>query len=131
MGKNGVLVKNTLTKKTKRSEKMGNSLFLFAGVSSEDLIYALIVCLIGIAVVFFGLACIIGLVELMTFICNKILEKGDKKKESAPAVSTQSAPVATTAIENRAEILAAVCAAVAEEEGTDISAIRVISFKKV
>ena len=111
---------------------MGNSLFLFAGVSSEDLIYALIVCLIGISVVFFGLACIIGLVELMTFICNKILEKGDKKKESAPAVSTQSAPVvATTAIENRAEILAAVCAAVAEEEGTDISAIRVISFKKV
>ncbi len=112
---------------------MGNSLFLFAGVSSDDLIYALIVSVIGVVVVFFGLACIIGLVELMTLICNKILERGDKKKESAPAQAVQSAPasVGTGAIANRGEILAAVCAAVAEEEGTDISAIRVISFKKL
>ena len=110
---------------------MGNSLFLFAGLSSEDLIYALIVCVIGIVVVFFGLACIIGLVELMTFICNKILERGETKKASAPAQAVQSAPVSSGVIENRGEILAAVCAAVAEEEGTDISAIRVISFKKL
>jgi hypothetical protein len=43
-----------------------------------------------------------------------------------------SAPaVASAVIENRDELVAAVCAAVAEENGTDISAIRVVSFKKV
>lgn len=107
---------------------MGNSMFLYA---AEGEIHWAIVCLIGIVVVFVGLACIIGLVELMTFICNKLLERGAKapaKVESAPA----PAPVAVaTSVENRGEIVAAVCAAVAEEEGTDISAIRVISFKKI
>ena len=48
------------------------------------------------------------------------------KKEETPA-----APSAPAAIENRAEIIAAVCAAAAEEMGTDISALRVVSFKKV
>ena len=110
---------------------MGNSLFLFAGLNSEDIIYALIVSVIGVSVVFVGLACIIGLVELMTVICNKLLEKGGAKKANAPAPAVASAPVSSGAIENRGEILAAVCAAVAEEEGTDISAIRVISFKKL
>ena len=55
---------------------MGNSMFLFA---AEGEIHWAIVCLIGVSVVFIGLACIIGLVELMTLVCNKILEKGDQK----------------------------------------------------
>ena len=106
---------------------MGNSLFLFA---AENEIHWAIVCLIGVAVVFFGLACIIGLVELMTLICNKLLERGTKKP--AKSQPTQApAPVASAPVENRGEIVAAVCAAIAEEEGTDISAIRVVSFKKV
>lgn len=109
---------------------MGNSILLFA---AEGEIHWAIVCLIGVLVVFFGLACIIGLVELMTFICNKLLEGGAKKKEQNNASVSAPAPVASApvAIENRGEIVAAVCAAIAEEEGTDISAIRVISFKKV
>ena len=101
------------------------TMFLFGAIAWP------LVCLIGIVVVFIGLACIIGLVELLTLVCNKILGKGEK---SAPAKSESPvavAPQASTAIENRGEILAAVCAAVAEEEGTDISAIRVISFKKL
>lgn len=111
---------------------MDTSKFLFAAADGD--IHWAIVCLIGVVVVFVGLACIIGLVELMTLVCNKILEKGDKKsaqKQATPqAAPVSSAPV-SAAIENRGEILAAVCAAVAEEEGTDISAIRVISFKKL
>jgi hypothetical protein len=39
--------------------------------------------------------------------------------------------VTNAPIENREEIVAAVCAAVAEEEGVDISALRVVSFKKL
>ena len=104
---------------------MNTSMFLFAALS-EDMWP--IVCLMGIAVVFVGLICIIGLVELLSFVCNKLA-----KSEAKPAQANAPAPqaVSSAAIENRGEILAAVCAAVAEEEGTDISAIRVISFKKV
>ena len=106
---------------------MGNSMFLFA---AEGEIHWAIVCLIGVSVVFLGLACIIGLVELMTLICNKLLEGGAKKP--AKSQPTQApAPAISAPVENRGEIVAAVCAAIAEEEGTDISAIRVVSFKKI
>ncbi len=123
----GLNVKNPNPKEQRRSEKMGNSLFLYA---AEGEIHWAIVCLIGVAVVFFGLACIIGLVELMTLICNKLLEGGAKKP--AKSQPTQApAPAISAPVENRGEIVAAVCAAIAEEEGTDISAIRVVSFKKI
>lgn len=108
---------------------MGKSLFL----ESADPHWAL-VCLIGIAVVFVGLAVIIGLVELMNLLTNKL--EGKKKAQApkpAPVASAPmaAAPAASGVIENRDEIVAAVCAAVAEENGTDISAIRVVSFKKI
>ena len=85
--------------------------------------------LMGIGVVFAGLVCIIGLCYVMSLIVNKLFDRPKKKTAEASANVAQSAP--STAIANRQEILAAVCAAVAEEEGTDISAIRVISFKKI
>lgn len=88
-----------------------------------------LVCLLGIGVVFVGLAIIIGLVELMNLATNRIGNK-EKKNEGSKPVSAP-APVLSGVIENRDEIVAAVCAAVAEENGTDISAIRVVSFKKV
>ncbi len=84
-------------------------------------------CFFGVAVVFCGLVILIGLVYLMNFLCDKLLKnKPQKKTEITPA------PVASNAsIPNREELVAAICAAVAEEEGTDISAIRVLSIKKV
>jgi Na+-transporting methylmalonyl-CoA/oxaloacetate decarboxylase gamma subunit len=90
------------------------------------------VCFLGIAVVFLGLACIIGIVWLMNIITDRLQKaskkpvKADTPKRVAPVQSQQNAPIA-----NRGEIIAAVCAAVAEENGTDISAIRVVSFKKI
>ena len=105
---------------------MNTTMFMFAALPEN--MWPL-VCLLGVGVVFVGLVCIIGLVEGLTFVCNRILAKDEAKK---PAQASAPAPaVSSAAIENRGEILAAVCAAVAEEEGTDISAIRVISFKKV
>lgn len=106
---------------------MGN-LFLTADGTNVGL-EVLKVCAIGIGVVFAGLILIVGLVELMTLICNKLVAKTEPQ-EKAPQVA-QPQVAQSTAIENRGEIVAAVCAAVAEENGTDISAIRVISFKKV
>ena len=87
-----------------------------------------IVCLIGVAVVFAGLVLLIGIIEVMNRVCDKFAKKPDEVK-AAPVVN--AAPAVSTAIENRSEIVAAVCAAVAEENGTDISAIRVVSFKKL
>lgn len=83
------------------------------------------VCFFGAAIVFVGLIILIGCIYLMNFICDKL------SKEKAPVKVSTPAPVASKEIANRGEIVAAVCAAVAEEEGTDISAIRVISFKKL
>lgn len=88
-----------------------------------------LVCLIGIAVVFVGLAIIIGLVELMNLVTNKF--DGKKKAEPQNNTSVPVQSVSSGVIENRDEVVAAVCAAIAEENGTDISAIRVVSFKKV
>lgn len=87
-----------------------------------------LVVLMGVGVVFLGLICIIGICYLMGLIVNGLF---GKKKEAQSAPTPTPTVVSGGAIENRQQILAAVCAAVAEEEGTDISAIRVISFKKV
>ena len=100
-------------------------------LAAKDEPHWALVCLMGIAVVFVGLVCIIGLVELMNLVTTKVESKSKKKEEpqvSAPApAQTESSSV----IENRDEIVAAVCAAIAEANGTDISAIRVVSFKKI
>ena len=58
----------------------------------------------------------------------EVIDKADIKAAPAPVAA---APAANAPIENRSEIVAAVCAAVAEEEGVDISALRVVSFKKL
>ena len=86
-----------------------------------------LVVLLGVGIVFVGLACLIGICYLMGIVVNSLVK--DKPTQSAPV-----APVARATsgeIENRQQIIAGVVAAIAEEEGTDISAIRVISFKKV
>ncbi len=111
---------------------MGNILAL-TDVAEPDLAF---VCALGIGVVFIGLICIIGIVMLMNLLCGGFSRKkvvpADASASAAPATPVNAAPAAAPApIENRQEIIAAVCAAVAEENGTDISAIRVISFKKL
>ncbi len=85
-----------------------------------------VVCLIGVSVVFAGLVALIGVIEIMNRVVDKLASK--KATETPAAPVAQAAPAA---VENRSEIVAAVCAAVAEENGTDISAIRVVSFKKL
>ena len=80
---------------------------------------------LGIGTVFVGLIAIIILCKIVSFCC-----KGSGKKSSVektvpiPAVVPQQ-------IENRQEIIAAVTAAIAEELGTDIKALRILSFKKI
>lgn len=88
-----------------------------------------LIVVLGISVVFIGLICIVILCKIMSAVCSM----AESKKEDADII--QSAPAMTSAapqpIENKQEIIAAVSAAVAEELGTDISAIRILSFKKI
>jgi len=90
----------------------------------------LLVCALGIGVVFIGLIFLVFIVNLMNVFFDK---KGNKKNSLNDDVISAHSPQTNEAniIENKQEIIAAVCAAVAEENGTDISAIRVISFKKI
>ena len=62
------------------------------------------VCLMGMGTVFFGLICIVALCCLMSAVCRR---------------------------DDGGELVAAVSAALAEELGTDISGIRILSLKKL
>lgn len=79
----------------------------------------------GVGTVFIGLLCIVLLCLIMSAICRAFEKK--PKTAKAPVASAS----AEKPIENRQEIIAAVSAALAEEMGTDISAIRIHSFKKI
>lgn len=83
----------------------------------------LFVCLMGMGVTFIGLTCLILLTAVMGRIVNAL---GREVKPAPP-----SAPEAPEAIANRQEVIAAVAAALAEELGTDVSGIRILSFRKV
>ena len=83
---------------------------------------SLFVCLMGMGTVFFGLICLI----VLTTIMGKIV--GGRPAPAAPA-PVAAAPAAQEG--NRQEIAAAVSAAIAEELGTDITGIRIVSMKKL
>lgn len=74
------------------------------------------VCLMGLGTVFFGLICLI----LMTTLLGRVCGMGKKP----PVLPAAGEP-------NREELAAAISAAVAEELGTDITGIRILSIKKV
>ena len=76
----------------------------------------LFVVLMGLGTVFAGLLCIILLVTLMSWVCART---------SAPKTVPQMPAAPTPAM------MAAVAAAIAEDMGTDVSAIRIVSMKKV
>ena len=76
---------------------------------------------IGLGTVFVGLICLVGICKLIGLVCSKLPEKGSSKE----------APPEETVIPNRQEFIAAVSAAIAEELGEDVSAIRITSVKRI
>lgn len=112
------------------------SVLLAAATDASSVPGGVLVVLMGMGIVFVGLICIVVLCYLMSQVV-KILEKMSGS-ESAPAASMAtpaavSAPMATvqSSVENRQELVAAISAALAEELGTDVSGIRILSLKKV
>ena len=85
------------------------------------------VVVLGIGVVFVGLICIVLLCKIVSAFC--MLGESKKRDNTAPVPNTVAAEAQP--IQNRQEIIAAVSACIAEELGTDISAIRFLSFKKI
>ncbi len=85
---------------------------------------SLFVCVMGMGIVFFGLICLI----VLTMIMGKLVSRFAPPAVPAPAAPV---PVAAAPEVNRQEIAAAVSAAIAEELGTDITGIRILSMKKL
>ncbi len=99
-----------------------------------DLLKALQTSGTGLLIVFIGLVCLVAIVYLMGAICKKLIREEDALAKAAPAPKASSAPAVAPAkgeIANRDELVAILSAAVAEELGTDVSAIRVVSFKQI
>ncbi len=86
------------------------------------------VVLMGVGTVFFGLICIIFLSYLMSAVCKTL----EKTPAAAPAAATGAVPAARNdVIPNRQAMIAAISAAIAEDLGADLAAIRILSVKKL
>ena len=85
----------------------------------------LFVCLMGLGIVFIGLLCLIALVSLMGRIFGR---KNQAQEDALPAEHIAAAPLHK---EKKEELLAAVTAAIAEDMHTDVSAVRIVSIKRV
>ena len=88
------------------------------------------VCIMGMSIVFIGLIIIVILCKIMSYLCqisdNAKVINTDPKNDLSPTISTKEA-----AIPNRQELIAAISAVIAEDLGEDISAIRILSLKRV
>ena len=84
----------------------------------------LFVCLMGMGTVFFGLICLVALSTLMSAVLRSV---GKQPAVSAPPVPVTTVPAAGAAI--TPELIAAISAAVAEDLGTDVTGIRILSVK--
>ena len=100
-------------------------------MAAETPINNAFVVAMGIGTVFTGLICIIILIKLVSIFLGNTENKTESPTPVAKQTPAQAPAAAPAVIENRAEIIAAVCAAAAEELGTDVSALRVVSFKKL
>lgn len=87
------------------------------------------VCALGIGMVFTCLVCIVVICLIMGFVCRKLI--GTKDEKLIPSNNAENSNTVQQPIENRQEIIAAVSAVIAEELGKDVSAIRILSFKKI
>ncbi len=94
----------------------------------------LFVAIMGICTVIIGLVCIILLCVVMSKVCQLLSGAPKQQASAVPSAKTDMpAPAvpSTAPIPNKGELIAAITAAVAEELGTDISAIRVHSLRRV
>ena len=86
-----------------------------------------VVILLGMGIVFAGLVCIV----ILCVLTGKVVRLLEKEAPAATAPVAAAPAAAPAAIPNRSELVAAISCCLAEELGTDVSAIRIVSLKKV
>jgi len=86
------------------------------------------VCLMGMGTVFIGLICIVVICSVISAVM-RAFSKDKKTAPNAGVASTAATPVLP--IPDKQAIIAGTCAVIAEEQGTDVSNIRVLSFKRI
>ena len=84
----------------------------------------------GFGLVFIGLICIIFICSLVGALCKNFIKEDKAATGKQPQNAAVSAPAAD-GIQNRGEFVAAVSAVIADELGTDVTGIRVLSIKKL
>lgn len=90
----------------------------------------LFVILMGMGTVFFGLICIVFLCMAM----SAVIRSFQKNEAPAPQNNSQApsaVPSPAAPIADRQAIIAASCACIAEELGTSVKNIKVVSFKRI
>lgn len=110
-----------------------NLLSIIDGTKALEGSEVLQVCILGVGIVFFGLICIVLLCSIMSavFKCFNKNKEDDADASAALAAAPAVANAQAEPIANKQEFIAAVSAAIAEDMGTDISAIRIKSIKKI
>lgn len=94
-----------------------------------------LVCLFGVSVVFLGLVCIVILCKIMSILVGmseKTAPVAAPEGGKPVNVGTPAAPARVSPDPGpRGEVVAAIAAVLAEELGEDVSAIRILSLKKI
>lgn len=85
------------------------------------------VVLMGIGIVFIGLISLIAVCKITSFFCGL----GSKTATDSTVKTASPTPVNDAVITDRKQFIAAVSSVIAEELGTDVSAIRILSVKKI
>lgn len=86
------------------------------------------VCLMGVGVVFLGLVCIVAICWIVSQFFKTAKPIDAEKQVSSPTTQKTAAEIPA---DKRGEFIAAVTSVIAEDLGTDVSAIRVLSVKKL
>lgn len=83
----------------------------------------------GLGTVFIGLICIIAICYIMGAVISALESR--RPAEEKPAAEIPETVPESVPEENKGELIAAISAAIAEELGTGVEAIRITSIKKV
>lgn len=82
---------------------------------------------LGLGTVFVGLICLIAICYIMSALCRCFKkDSGTPASSGTPAANTANQPIA-----DKQKVVAACCAVIAEELGTEANNIKVLSFKRV
>ena len=85
----------------------------------------------GFGLVFIGLICIIFICSIVGALCKRLIKEDNGTLMEIKQKATKAVPAASQGCQNKGEFVAAVSAVIAEELGTDVTGIRVLSIKRL